>query len=229
MQDRWTAVDSYIDATLIGPDGDLDAVLEASTAAGLPAIAVSPSQGKLLFLLAKAIGARRILELGTLAGFSGIWLARALPPDGRLVTVEVDPAHASVARRSFEGAGVSKAVDLRIGAALDVLPRIAAEKSGPFDFVFIDADKGNYARYLDWAVRLSRPGSLIIVDNVVRDGEIIDAGSEDALVRGVRQFMAALENDPRVTATAIQTVGVKGYDGFAVILVNESVPSSAID
>jgi predicted O-methyltransferase YrrM len=221
-RDQWTAVDAYINDTLLGAGEALDHVLEASAAAGLPSIAVAPNQGKLLFILAKSIGATRILELGTLGGYSGIWLARALPPDGRLVTVEADPRHADVARMNFERAGVANLVDLRIGPALEVLPRLAAERAGPFDFVFIDADKGNYAEYLDWAIRLCRPGSLIVADNIVRKGAVMDEASEDPLVRGVRRFMDRLGADRRVTATAIQTVGVKGYDGLALIRV-ESV------
>jgi predicted O-methyltransferase YrrM len=219
-QELWTTVDRYIEHALLSADGVLAAVQEESEAAGLPQISVSPSQGKLLFVLAKAIGARRILELGTLAGYSGIWLARALPADGRLMTIEVDPAHADVARRSFKRARLSDVVDLRIGPALEVLPRIADEAAGPFDFVFIDADKVNYPQYVEWAIRLSRPGTLIVVDNVVRNGEVASASSDDAAVLAVRRMMSALENDRRVTATAIQTVGVKGYDGFAAVLVN---------
>ena len=218
-QDRWSAVDAYIDESVLRSDTVLDSVLEASAAAGLPSIAVSPSQGKFLFIMAKAIGATRILELGTLGGYSGVWLARALPPDGRLVTVEVDPKHAEVARRSFERAGVTGVVDLRVGQALDVLPQLDAEPSAPFDLAFIDADKGHYPEYLDWAVRLCRPGALIVADNVIRDGAVIDAASEDPAVRGVRRFMDRLGADRQVTATVIQTVGAKGYDGLAVILV----------
>jgi len=217
-QDRWTAVDAYIDESVLGSDTLLDGVLEASAAAGLPSIAVSPSQGKFLFIMAKAIGAKRILELGTLGGFSGVWLARALPPDGRLVTVEVDPKHAEVARGSFERAGVAGLVDLRVGKALDVLPQLEAE-GARFDLAFIDADKVHYPEYLDSAIRLCRPGALIIVDNVVRKGAVIDAASEDMSVRGVRRFMDRLGSDGRVTGTVIQTVGVKGYDGLAVIVV----------
>ena len=219
MKAQWTAVDEYIDRSLVKPDAALDFVLEASAAAGLPAISVSASQGKLLFLLARAIGARRILELGTLGGFSGIWLARALAAGGQLVTVEADPAHAVIARQSFDRAGVADLVELRVGAALEILPRLAAEAGPPFDLVFIDADKGNYAEYLDWAIRLCREGGMIIADNVVRDGQVIDPASDDASVRGARRFMSAVATDPRVTATAIQTVGVKGYDGFALMLV----------
>jgi predicted O-methyltransferase YrrM len=197
----------------------LDAVLRACTEAGLPAIAVSPSQGKLLFVLAKSIGARRILEIGTLGGYSGIWLARALPPDGRLVTLEVNASHAEVARRNFERTGVARQVDLRVGCALELLPQFAAEASEPFDFVFIDAEKVQYAEYLEWTIRLSRPGALIIADNVVREGAIIDAASTDLAVQGMRRFLDALGQDRRVAATVIQTVGQKGYDGLAAAVV----------
>jgi predicted O-methyltransferase YrrM len=218
-QDQWTAVDSYIDDSVLGSDTVLDGVLAASVAAGLPPIAISSSQGKFLFIMAKAIGAKRILELGTLGGYSGVCLARALPPDGHLVTVEVDPKHAEVARRSFERAGFAGVIDLRVGHALDVLPQLAAELQTPFDLAFIDADKGHYPEYLEWAVRLCRPGALIVADNVVRDGAVIDAASEDSSVRGVRRFMDRLGADRHLTATVIQTVGTKGYDGFAVVLV----------
>lgn len=220
-QDRWTAVDAYIDDLLVGPDPVLTGVLEASETARLPAISVSPSQGKLLHVLARAIGARRILELGTLGGYSAIWLARALPPGGRLVTIEAASSHAEVARRSFARAGLESVIDLRVGPALDVLPEIAAEGAGPFDLVFIDADKPNYPKYLDWAVRLSRPGTSIVADNVVRNGDVIDEHSVDPMVQGARQFNHALAADPRVAATIIQTVGSKGYDGFAIGVVRE--------
>jgi len=219
-EELWTRVDRYFEDALISADDLLAAVQQESAAAGLPQISVSPAQGKLLFVLARAVGARRILELGTLAGYSGIWLARALPPDGRLVTVEVDPAHADVARRSFARSGVSQLVELRVQPALDALSQLAAEHADPFDFVFIDADKVNYPHYLEWAIRLSRRGTLIIIDNVVRDGEVADGASRDASVVAVRRMMASLENDKRVDATAIQTVGVKGYDGFAAVVVN---------
>jgi len=218
-QDRWTAVDRYLGGALLGEDPSLDAVVEACAAAGLPPIAVSPTQGKLLFVLAKAMGARRILEIGTLGGYSGIWLARALPSNGRLVTLEVHPAHAEMARRNFERAGVTSKVDLRIGPALDLLPQIEIEAPGSFDFVFIDADKVHHAEYLAWAIRLCHPGGLIVADNVVRQGSVLDSASEDPTVQGVRRFLAALGADRRVTATAVQTVGDKGYDGFAVALV----------
>lgn len=218
-QERWSAVDDFIDGQFVQPDAILDDVLAASSAAGLPSIAVSPSQGKLLCILAKAIGARRILEVGTLGGYSAIWLARALPAGGTLVTIEVEPRHADVARRNFQRAGVASKVDVQVGPALDVLDQISREHAAAFDFTFIDADKVNYPAYLEWAIKLSRPGSLIVGDNVVRDGEIINAESNDPAVQGMRRFLAILSADPRVEATAIQTVGVKGYDGLAIARV----------
>ncbi len=218
-EDRWTAVDQYVDHLLVEPDGALDAALDASTAGGLPAISVTPSQGKLLNLLARAIGARRILELGTLGGYSTIWLARALPAGGRVVTIESSPKHANVARGNLERAGVAPLVDLRVGPALEVLPRLAADGAGPFDFIFIDADKPNYPHYLEWAITLSRPGSLIVADNVVRDGAVVEPLSDDPMVKGARDFNALLGSDHRVSGTIVQTVGAKGYDGFAVALV----------
>jgi predicted O-methyltransferase YrrM len=216
-KDQWTLVDQYIEGLFVGADPALEAALEASTAAGLPAIAVSPSQGKLLQILATSIGARRILEIGTLGGYSTIWMARALPPDGRLITLELEQKHADVARANFSRAGVSHLVDVRVGPALELLPSLGGD--GPFDVIFIDADKGGYTEYLSWAIRLSRAGTLIIADNVVRDGKITDAASTDANVQGIRRFNDALAKERRVTATEIQTVGVKGYDGFAAIVV----------
>ena len=218
----WTAVDDYLAETLVGRDAVLEAVLHASETAGLPAIAVSPTQGKLLFLLARAMGATRILELGTLAGYSGIWLARALPTGGRLVTIEADAKHADVARGNFARAGLAHLVDLQVGPALEVLARLQGEHVAAFDFVFIDADKVHYPEYLDWAIRLGREGTLIVADNVVRDGEIINAQSPDVDLQAMRRFLAQLAQDPRVTATAIQTVGHKGYDGFAAALVTSA-------
>jgi predicted O-methyltransferase YrrM len=215
-QDQWTAVDRYITDLFVRSDPALDAALEASTEAGLPAINVSPNQGKLLFLMAKMKGARSILEIGTLGGYSTIWLARALPAGGRLVTLEVNAEYAAVARRSFARAGLADVIELQLGPALDTLPKLA----GPFDMIFIDADKQSYPDYLPWAVRLSRPGSLIVADNVVRSGAVIDANSADPAIQGMRRFNAALAAEPRLIATAIQTVGVKGYDGFAVIVVD---------
>ncbi len=220
-QDRWTAVDRYLSNLFAPADPALDQALEASAAAGLPAISVTPNQGKLLSLLARAIVDRSILEIGTLGGYSTIWLARALPRDGRLVTLESDPKHAKVARSNIARAGLTKLVELRLGLALDTLQQLAAEKRGPFDLTFIDADKANIPEYFAWALEHSRRGSLIIVDNVVRDGAVIDATSTDPSVQGVRRLNHMLAAEPRVSATAIQTVGSKGYDGFAIALVTE--------
>lgn len=221
-EERWSAVDHYFAEHLVPSDSALESVLEASAAAGLPAINVSPNQGKLLFLLAKAMGARTVLELGTLGGYSTIWLARALPAGGRVVTLELDATHANVARCNFVRAGCADVIDVRVGPALEVLPQIDAEGLGPFDFIFIDADKVSYPQYLAWSLKLAHAGSLIVADNVVRDGAVIDAKSEDPAVQGVRRFISDLAAEPRVSATTIQTVGVKGYDGFAVILVTRN-------
>ncbi len=217
----WTAVDDYLDEMLVGPDAVLDAVLVASADAGLPEIAVAPTQGKFLMLLARAINAKNVLEFGTLGGYSTIWLARALPKGGRVVTLEAVPRHAEVARANFERSGLAAMIDLRLGKALDVLPKLAAEKRETFDLVFIDADKENIPDYFTWSLKLTRPGSLIVVDNVIRDGEVIDARSRDPSVKGVRRFNEMLKQEKRVSATAIQTVGVKGYDGFTLALVLE--------
>jgi predicted O-methyltransferase YrrM len=211
----WTTVDQYLTDLLVPADPALDAALAASDEAGLPAINVSPSQGKLLHLLARLRGARRILEVGTLAGYSTIWLARALPADGELITIEVDPKHAEVARSNLARAGLADRAEVRVGAALDVLPTL----SGPFDLAFIDADKQNNVHYFDWAVRLSTVGSVIIVDNVVRGGRVADGNTGDAAVDGTRAVIERMANDDRVSATAIQTVGAKSYDGFAMALV----------
>ncbi len=218
-QDQWTAVDRYITDLFVPPDPALDAALQATADAGMPLINVAPNQGKLLHVLALAHGARTILEIGTLAGYSTIWLARALPAGGRLVTLEVDPKHAEVARANIARAGLANIVDLRLGRALDTLPQLLAEGQRPFDLVFIDADKTNTTAYFEWALKLTRRGSLIIADNVVRDGAVIDADSTDASVQGVRRFNAALAAEPRVTASVIQTVGSKGYDGLAFAIV----------
>jgi predicted O-methyltransferase YrrM len=219
QQQQWTAVDHYLTDLLVPSDAALDAAVGASDAAGLPPISVSPSQGKLLWLLARLQGARAILEVGTLGGYSTIWLARALPPDGRLVTLEADRKHAEVARVNLAQAGLADAVDVRQGAALDTLPRLDAEGHGPFDLVFLDADRRNLPDYFTWALKLSRRGSLIIVDNVIRRGAVADPTSSDPDVQGVRRLNELLASEPRVSATAIQTVGVKGHDGFALILV----------
>jgi predicted O-methyltransferase YrrM len=215
----WSAVDRYITDRLVGPDPALDAALEASAAAGLPSINVTPNQGKFLHLLARIQGARSILEIGTLGGYSTIWLARALPAGGRLVTLESDPKHAAVARGNFARAGLSGTIELLEGRALNTLPRMASERLGPFDFVFIDADKASIPEYFEWALKLARPGSVILVDNVVRSGAVIDAASADPSVQGVRRFNEVLSSDPRVSATTLQTVGSKGYDGFTLAVV----------
>jgi predicted O-methyltransferase YrrM len=218
-KELWTAVDRYLMAHLVPPDAALDAALATSATAGLPEIAVSPNHGKLLHLLAKIQGARKILEIGTLGGYSTIWLARALAPGGHLITLENDPRHADVARANLGNAGLGRLVQVRVGAALDTLPQLVAEGRGPFDLFFIDADKVNTPSYFTWALTLSRPGSLIIVDNVVRDGAVADASSTDQAVQGMRQFFERVRSEPRVEATAIQTVGVKGYDGLALLRV----------
>ncbi|MDQ2810285.1 MAG: O-methyltransferase [Chloroflexota bacterium] len=218
-QEQWTAVDHYITDLLIPADPVLEAALQASTAAGLPPINVAPNQGRLLHILALSHGARTILEIGTLGGYSTIWLARALPAGGRLITLEADERHAAVARANIAHAGLSDVVEVRLGKALDTLPQLAAEGLGPFDLVFIDADKPNTTAYFAWALQLTRRGSLIITDNVVRNGGVVDAAHPDPNVQGVRQFNAALAAEPRVTATILQTVGSKGYDGLAFALV----------
>jgi predicted O-methyltransferase YrrM len=220
-EDVWTAVDRYITDLLVPEDPALDGALAASEAAGLPRIAVSPPQGKLLHILARAQGARNILEIGTLGGYSTIWLARALPAGGRLITLEADPRHAEIARANFRAATLDHVIDLRLGKALDTLPLVAAEGIGPFDLIFIDADKENIAEYFSWSLGLTKPGSTIIVDNVVRNGAVIDPASTDSMVQGVRRFNQVLAAEPRVSATAIQTVGCKGYDGFAIAYVLE--------
>lgn len=215
----WTAVDRYLTDLLVGSDPALEATLEANAAAGLPPYDVSPNQGKLLHVLARGQGARRILEIGTLGGYSTIWLARALPPDGRLITLEVEPGYAEVARANLRRAGLSAVAEVRVGPALETLPQIAAGGDGPFDVIFIDADKANNPQYLAWSLALSRRGSLIVVDNVVRNGAVIDADSNDLVVRGARRGLELLAAEPRVSATAIQTVGSKGWDGFAIAVV----------
>jgi predicted O-methyltransferase YrrM len=218
-QDTWSAVDSYFVDMLVPGDPALDAALAASAAAGLPAINVAPNQGKLLQLLARLVGARAILEIGTLGGYSTIWLARALPPGGRLITLEYDPNHAEVARANLANAGLSETVEVRVGRAVESLPLLAAEGHGPFDLIFIDADKPSNPDYFAWALKLSRPGSLIIIDNVVRNGAVIDPSSADPNVQGVRRVTELIAAEPRVSATALQTVGSKGYDGLAIALV----------
>jgi len=214
----WTRVDRYIVDALIGADEALDAAVRDSEAAGLPAIQVSAPQGKFLHLLARMLGARRILEIGTLGGYSTIWLARGLANGGRLITLEAVPLHASVARANIARAGLAGVVEVRLGPALETLPQLAGE--GPFDLIFVDANKDGYPEYFRHALALSRPGTAIVFDNVVRGGRVADAASDDALVRGVRALNELIAAEPRVSATAIQTVGTKGYDGFALVLVN---------
>lgn len=218
-QELWSAVDNYVDGQLALNDAALDASIIANASGGLPAIDITASQGKLLQMLARLAGARRILEIGTLGGYSTIWLARALPADGRLITLEFDPSHAAVAKSNIERAGLAHIVDVRIGAALDWLAVIASQNEGPFDFFFIDADKVNNPNYLEWAISLSRKGSVIVVDNVVREGALGDAGSKDEAVIASRKVVAAIGSDPRLEGTVLQTVGTKGYDGFAVAIV----------
>jgi caffeoyl-CoA O-methyltransferase len=212
-------VDRYI-AGLFAPEDDALAGVERSIErAGMPQISVSPTEGKLLHVLARLCGAQRILEIGTLAGYSTIWMARALPPGGRLVSIEVDPKHADIARENVARAGVADRVSIRVGRALDVLPELERESAGPFDMTFIDADKPPYLEYFQWALRLSRPGSLIVADNVIRHGWVVDRASEDAFVRGVQRFNDALAAEPRVAAILLQTVGARGHDGMALAVV----------
>jgi predicted O-methyltransferase YrrM len=218
-QEQRTEVDRYFNGMLVPSDPVLDAALQDAADAGLPQIHVEPNQGKLLAILAQSIGARSILEIGTLAGYSTIWLGRALPPGGTLITLEADPRHAEIARANLARAGLAEVVEVRLGRALDTLPQLADEGRGPFDLVFIDADKVGNADYFAWALKLTRRGSLIIVDNVVRNGAVINADSDDPNVQGVRRLTTALATEPRVAVTVIQTVGSKGYDGLAIALV----------
>ena len=223
--ERWTAVDRYITDLLVPEDAALEAALRDSAAAGLPPIAVTPNQGKLLGLLARVQGARAILELGTLGGYSTIWLARALPAGGRLVTLEAEAEYAELARANIARAGLAESVELRVGPALQTLPQLVAEGAGPFDLIFVDADKKNNPGYFEWSLKLSRPGTLIIVDNVVRGGAILDPNADDPTlgnegIRGIRRFFELLAGERGVDATAIQMVGSKGYDGFALMIVD---------
>lgn len=218
-QDQWNKVDAYFSATLVPSDDVLDAALAASEAAGLPAINVAPNQGKLLQLLATIRGARRILEVGTLGGYSTIWLARALPPDGRLVTLELNPDHAKVATQNIARAGFADLVSVIVGSAKDSLARLVDTGEAPFDFFFIDADKDNNAAYLDAALKLSRPGTVIVVDNVVRRGRVADSDNRDPDVVGVRNGFARIAAEPNLMTTAVQTVGLKGWDGFSISIV----------
>jgi predicted O-methyltransferase YrrM len=220
-QEQWTAVDRYFTDLLIPSDDALDATLQTAADAGLPAINVAPNQGKLLAILALSTGARRILEIGTLAGYSTVWLGRALPPDGHLITLELDPKHAEIAAANIARAGLAQQVEIRLGRAADSLAQLAAEGQPPFDFVFIDADKASLPLYFQESLKLIRPGGLIVVDNVVRNGAVADADTQDPNVQGVRRFNELLAAEPRVTATAIQTVGSKGYDGLALAYVQQ--------
>jgi predicted O-methyltransferase YrrM len=218
-EQQWTTVDRYLTDTIVKPDAALDGALAASDAAGLPSINVSPSQGKFLHILARLVSARSILEIGTLGGYSTIWLGRALKPGGRLITLEADRKHAELARANIARAGLGDVVDVRLGPALETLPKIAAEKIEPFDLVFIDADKPNTPEYFTWALKLSRVGSIIIVDNVIRKGEAANPDTTDPAVQAMRRFLELAAAEPRVDATAIQTVSSKGYDGFSIALV----------
>jgi predicted O-methyltransferase YrrM len=216
---RWAAVDDFFTDRLVAEDEALAAALRTSAEAGLPPISVAPNQGKLLHLVARIQGARRILEIGTLGGYSTIWLARALPEEGRLVSLEADPVHADVARRNLAHAGLAGSTEVRLGPALDTLAALVEEGVEPFDLVFIDADKPNNPRYLEWSLKLTRRGSVIIGDNVVRGGAVADQDAADPGVRGIRDFLELMGRNPRLSATAVQTVGVKGYDGFALAQV----------
>lgn len=221
MKNTWTKVDDYFGELLAPQDDALKAALHANDTAKLPAIGVSRLQGKFLHLLVKITQARRVLEIGTLGGYSTIWMARALPWNGSLVTLEAVPHHAAVARGNLVRAGLDNRVDLRLGRALDLLPELQMTKKGPFDLVFIDADKENNPQYVEWVVKLGRPGTVIVVDNVVRDGRVIDAKSRKGDVRGTRRMTELMAAHPRLTATVMQTVGAKGYDGFALAVVTE--------
>jgi predicted O-methyltransferase YrrM len=218
-QEIWNAVEGYILENLIPSDPIMQEALKRNSASGLPTIDVAPNEGKLLCLLARMCGSRRILEIGTLGGYSTIWLARALPSDGTLVTLELDPKHAEVAKANIAHAGFASRVELRLGPALESLSKLQEEGAPPFDFIFIDADKQTYPEYLDWSLRLSKPGTVIVADNVVRDGAVINPDSKDSSVQGVRRFLEKIAADPRLDATALQTVGTKGYDGFALAVV----------
>jgi len=216
---QWTEVDQYFSGKLLPNDAVLESALETSATAGLPAISVSPNQGKFLQILAQIAGARSVLEIGTLGGYSTIWLARGLGAGGRIITLEVDANHAKVAELNVLRAGFQDVVEVRVGNALETLPQLAAEGHGPFDLIFIDADKQNNSTYFEWSLKLSRPGTLIVVDNVVRDGAVTDPESSDPSVQGVRRFIDLLGGESRASGTVIQTVGIKGYDGFAIVLV----------
>jgi predicted O-methyltransferase YrrM len=224
MQETWTSVDRYFSELFAPEDAALDAALKANEQAGLPQIDVTALQGKFLDFLVRVSGARRVLEIGTLGGYSTIWMARAMAEGGRLVTLELDPDHARVARGNLERAGVLERVEIIVGPAIDSLPTLESSADGsgakaPFDLIFIDADKKGYPEYLEWALKLSRAGTVIVADNVVREGKVIDAKSRDENVQGVRRFAELVAAEPRLSTTVLQTVGVKGYDGFALSVV----------
>jgi caffeoyl-CoA O-methyltransferase len=214
------SVDNYINALLVPHDDVLAAAEKAIHESGIPQISVSANQGKFLQVLAKLSGAKKILEVGTLGGYSTIWMARALPPGGKLITLEIEPRHAEVARANFERAGLKQLIDIRLGKAIDILPALKAANEGPFDMIFIDADKPPYAEYFQWALKLSKPGTLIVADNVIRGGKVLDAQTDDEMVKGVQRFNKILSQTPGVTATIIQNVGAKEHDGMALIVVN---------
>jgi predicted O-methyltransferase YrrM len=216
----WSTVDDYITTTFKDSDAALEAALKATVDAGMPEIQIAPNQGKFLLLLAQMSGARTVLEIGTLAGYSTIWLARAVPEDGRVITCELEQKHAAVARANIARAGLAKKVDVRVGPALDTVKQLVAEKHAPFDFIFIDADKVGYPAYLEWSLKLSKAGTVIVADNVVRDGAVADPKSEDESVQAVRKYNEMLASNPRLTSTVLQTVGMKGYDGFAIARVS---------
>ncbi len=218
-QEQWTAVDQYFCDLFIPPDAVLEVVLRASDEGGLPPHNVAPNQGKLLMMLAQIHKAQRILEIGTLGGYSTIWLARGLPEGGHLITLEFNPKHAEVAKKNFAHAGLSDRIEIRVGRAANSLAQMEQEGHAPFDLIFIDADKPSNPEYFAWALKFSRPGTLIIADNVVRDGAVLDSESEDANIQGIRQFNQLAASDASISVTAIQTVGSKGYDGFALLLV----------
>ena len=220
-QDQWSAVDRYITDLYVPPDPALDGALRSMAAEGIPLINVTPNQGRLLHILALAKGARNILEIGTLGGYSAIWLARALAPGGRLITLEANPKHATLARANIANAGLAEVVDVRLGPALETLPQLVAEQAGPFDLVFIDADTLNTTAYIAWSLKLTQPGSLIITDNVVRDGAVLDVASSDPYTQAVRDINETLASAPGLAATVLQTVGSKGYDGLALAVVTE--------
>lgn len=227
-QQLWTSVDDYITDLFVLSDSVLQETLVTSEAAGLPSISVAPNEGKLLMLLAQLCGARRILEIGTLGGYSTIWLARGMAPGGSLITLEASAKHAEIARLNLARAGLDDSVEVRVGPAGDTLPQLASESQGPFDLIFIDADKEGYPEYFAWALKLARPGALIIADNVIRDGEILDPKSSDSRVQGIRRFNQLLAHESKVKATIIQTVGRKGYDGMAIAIVIAPWPTKSI-